>query len=347
MMNFQVKKTVTKTICQAAFFAFTLTACSASQRQEADPTSYNEEKAEESGIFENSNGNPPDIYKNNGTKKPDSPENGSIITPATPEPKPEPMITETDWAEYFGGKNGAAVLYDASNEHYTIYNPEIAATRRSPCSTFKIVSSLMALENGTIEPGQSIRKWSGEIFWNENWNRDLDFYEAFRTSCVWYFREVIDMIGQEKMQEELEQLAYGNLDITDWEGRQNTNNNNRALTGFWVESSLLISPKEQTEVMARIFGAGSEYSEETRAQLKKVMKTELPEHMAVSIYGKTGMGKAHGIVVDAWFTGFAENPELGETIYFCVYLGQSDGKNVSSTSAKEIAIRLISDYWTK
>ena len=51
------------------------------------------------------------------------------------------------------------------------------------------------------------------------------------------------------MQVELDRLQYGNSDISDWEGRLNTNNNNRSLTGFWIESSLLISPKEQTEVM--------------------------------------------------------------------------------------------------
>ena len=35
------------------------------------------------------------------------------------------------------------------------------------------------------------------------------------------------------------------------------------------------------------------------------------------------MGKADGIVVDAWFTGFAEGKE--GMIYFCVYLGESEG----------------------
>ena len=54
------------------------------------------------------------------------------------------------------------------------------------------------------------------------------------------------------------------------------------------------------------------------------------------------MGKASGIVVDAWFTGFAEST-TGK-IYFCVRLGRSDGMNVSSSLAKEIAIKIVSDY---
>ena len=49
------------------------------------------------------------------------------------------------------------------------------------------------------------------------------------------------------------------------------NNKNRALTGFWIESSLLVSPKEQTEIMERIFGKESVYKEETREELKRVM----------------------------------------------------------------------------
>ena len=253
-----------------------------------------------------------------------------------------PEIVEVDWSSYFNGLNGTAVIYDAAKQKYTIYNRDLAVTRSSPCSTFKMISSLIALENGIIEPENSTRTWSGEIFWNEDWNKDIDFHEAFRTSCVWYYRQVIDDIGEDFMQRELNRLQYGNCDISDWEGRLNTNNSNRALTGFWIESSLMISPKEQVEVMERIFGKDSDYSEETQNELKQVMLIPELDSTDISIYGKTGMGKANGTVVDAWFTGFAEST-IGE-IYFCVRLGRTDGMNVSSSLAKEIAIKAISDY---
>ncbi len=251
----------------------------------------------------------------------------------------EPEIMEMDWSSYFDGLNGAAVVYVPSKKQYMIYNTDQALIRRSPCSTFKIISSLIALENGIVEPDNSIHTWSGETFWNENWNRDIDFAEAFRTSCVWYFREVIDETGSRLIQAELNNLQYGNCDISDWEGRLNTNNNNRALTGFWLESSLKISPKEQAEVMERIFGETSVYSEEAKSELKQVMLVTDQDKTDFPIYGKTGMGKDKGAVVDAWFTGFAESRE--ENIYFCVYLGRTDDKDVSSGAAKEIAIELI------
>ena len=254
----------------------------------------------------------------------------------------EPIIEDMDWSNYFDGINGTAVIYEPTENCYQIYNQELALTQRSPCSTFKIISSLIALENGIIEPNESVHTWSGEIFWNEEWNRDINFSDAFRSSCVWYFREIIDEIGKDMIQENLNELRYGNCDISDWEGRLNTNNNNPVLTGFRLESSLLISPKEQAEVMERIFGGSTDYSEETLDQLKQVMLLSEQNGAGVSIYGKTGMGKAHGVVVDSWYTGFADTTD--KRIYFCVYLGETDNKNVSSTKAKEISVKIVSDY---
>ena len=65
------------------------------------------------------------------------------------------------------------------------------------------------------------------------------------------------------------------------------------------------------------------------------------EQTAPLIYGKTGMGMAQGIVVDAWFTGFAEYEE--KEVYFCVYLGQKEDRDVSSAAAREIAVRILSE----
>lgn len=346
-MDYNVLKAFIKPICGTILCTFILVGCSSTSRQETNPPVSNYENEDEGEI------KPPQResqLSESFTEYAVSPVPSPTTKASPPTPtlaEQEPHITDANWGEYFRDLNGAAVIYNASDMHYTIYQQKLAETRRSPCSTFKIISSLIALENGVIEPENSTRTWGREIFWNENWNRDIDFNSAFRTSCIWYFREIIDELGKEKIQEGLDRLEYGNRDISDWEGRLNTNNNNRALTGFWVESSLLISPWEQTEVMARIFGENSVYLEKTRQALKEVMKIDQSENPDICIYGKTGMGKAHGVVVDAWFTGFAENPEKEDTIYFCVYLGQSDNKDFTSTTAKEIAIHLISEYWNQ
>ena len=255
----------------------------------------------------------------------------------------EPSIEEADWSSYFQGLNGGAVIYLPNENKYQIYNENVCNTRRSPCSTFKIISSLIGIKNGVISEENSVRKWSGETFWNDKWNRDIGFKDAFQTSCVWYFRKITNELGPEMIQEELDKLNYGNRDISDWEGRLNNNNSNRSLTGFWIESSLKISPKEQVEVLERIFSEDSSYKEQELALLKDAMlvtDTGIPN---IKIYGKTGLGKTSGIVADAWFTGFADTGK--EKIYFCVYLGETDNKDFSSADAKRIAIELIRDHY--
>ena len=260
---------------------------------------------------------------------------------ATPVEK-EPVLQEMEWASQFGGLEGAAVLYIPEEERYLVYNLPIAQRRRPPCSTFKIIAAATALENGSLVPEDSTRKWSGETIWNQAWNRDIDFGQAFQTSCVWYFRQMIDELGAQQIQAELDRLQYGNRDISDWEGRLNTNNDNRALTGFWIESSLKISPIEQAEVMERIFGEHSLYSKDTQDALRQVMLAQTQEKTDMRIYGKTGMGKSDGVVVDAWYTDFAEMQE--GHVYFCVYLGETEKGDVSSQRAKEIAFDILSAY---
>lgn len=319
------------------FLILTLSGCSGSNETNTEKEASQRQEETENNITEKEN---TEETESEEQIPKEAKQEEEIPEEAEPDTR-EAVVTEVNWQSCFDGINGAAVIYNPSENSYLIYNQETALTQRSPCSTFKIISSLIALEHKVIAPGQSDRKWSGEVFWNEDWNRDMDFENAFRTSCVWYYREIIDEIGKDTMQEELNKLHYGNCDISDWEGYLNTNNNNRSLTGFWIESSLKISPKEQVEVMERIFGENSDYSQETLNNLKQVMLLSEPDGQETLIYGKTGMGKSNGIVVDAWFTGFSDRTE--GRVYFCVYLGETDGKDVSSAKAKEIAVEIVSN----
>lgn len=254
-----------------------------------------------------------------------------------PLPSPVPQYKILDFKTYFDGINGGAVFFHPTGNEYFLYNESLCEQPSSPCSTFKIISSLIGLHEGEIVPGNSM-SWSGEMYWNDAWNKDIDFQEAFQTSCVWYFREIINRVGEEAMETTLQELDYGNSDISDWEGRLNTNNGNRALTGFWLESSLKISPRQQVDVLARIFQGESFFAEEHTKTVKDVMKIET-DNTNIALYGKTGMGKKDGKCVDAWFVGFFESE--GETIYFAVRLDDPENTTVTSTVAKEIAMDII------
>ena len=61
--------------------------------------------------------------------------------------------------------------------------------------------------------------------------------------------------------------------------------------------------------------------DQTKSQLKQVMLVSHETPYLVN--GKTG--KAQGVVVDCWFTGFVENEN--ENLYYCAYLGETKGEN--------------------
>ena len=93
------------------------------------------------------------------------------------------------------------MLYDYDKEKYDVYNEEQCNTRYSPYSTFKIVAVLEGLNDGVLISKNTKMKYNGEKYPFDMWNKDMNLNEAFQTSCVWYFRQVIDNIGQEKLKE--------------------------------------------------------------------------------------------------------------------------------------------------
>lgn len=148
---------------------------------------------------------------------------------------------------------------------------------------------------------------------------------------MWYFRQVIDLVGETELKEELGELQYGNCDISEWNG--SNINSREELNGFWLGSSLKISPLEQVKVLAAIFEGQSRYDSRNVEMVKQFMLAE--ESGTRTVYGKTG-SRGTG---EAWFVGFSETG--GEREYFAVYLNDSEKKEeVSGSKAREIALEI-------
>lgn len=246
---------------------------------------------------------------------------------------------EINWQEYFNDVNGTAVFYYPEADTYAVYQKELSEKRSSPCSTFKIFSTYVGLDTGVIQRDDSVRKWNGTAYWYEPWNRDMGLPNAFRQSCVWYYRQVIDDIGQPVMQAYIDEMNYGNRDISDWQGDLNGGEPLADLKGFWLESSLKISPKEQVQVLRRIMEDPAKG--EIADTLKLLMLTRDDAATSLKVYGKTGFGRVDGKNADAWFVGLYETN--GKTVYFAVRLDDLDNPKATSDKAREIALSIISD----
>jgi bla regulator protein BlaR1 len=267
----------------------------------------------------------------------------TITASATPTPINQEELSYTttptevtrDYEECFDGFNGCAVIYNVNENEYNIYNEEMCNVQTTPCSTFKIISTLMGLQNNVIDSEDSKLGYSGTTYPVTEWNSDVTLKEAFQYSCIWYYRKVIDKVGRESVQEQLDALSYGNCDISSWEG--SNANSLPDLNGFWLESSLKISPTEQVNILTSIFEGKTNYSVEDIEIIKHIMKAD--NNDGIELYGKTGAG----INNNSWYVGFFE--ANNETHYFAVHLNDATKSRVTGADAKQITLNIINKFY--
>ncbi len=243
----------------------------------------------------------------------------------------EPITEIVDYEEYFHDVKGCAVFYQEDEKKYSIYQEEMSMQQVSPYSTFKIISTLVGLDQGIIQTEESTMGYDGTIYQIEDWNYDLTLKDAFSYSCVWYFRNLVDQVGEITMDSVLKELKYGNCDVSEWEG--SAINSYPNCNGFWLESSLKISPLEQVQVLSDIFEGKTSYKEEHISILKNVML--LQEEDNYRIYGKTGTG----INNKGWFVGFLEQGE--DRVYFASYLEDDQVDNITGKTAQTIVYEIL------
>ena len=122
-----------------------------------------------------------------------------------------------------------------------IYNPERASERFTPASTFKILNTLIALEEQAISDINDIIRWDGHFYEYPSWNGDQTLASAFKGSCVWFYQELARRIGREKYKKYFEQISFGELS----EQFEETN--------FWLDDSLKISALEQIDFLKEVY----------------------------------------------------------------------------------------------
>lgn len=204
------------------------------------------------------------------------------------------VVVRDDLGKYFKECTGTFVLYDSTNDTYIIYNEEQSKKSLPPCSTFKIYNSLIGLETGVLnqEDTLTLVKWSEKKYANPAWNQDHTLASATRESAVWYFQELAARIGQERMDEYLGKIGYGNQDTSG------------GLTTFWLQSSLRISAIEQVQLLDKLYSGQLPFSAANVEIVKR--NITLGYDNGVRLMGKTGSGLEDGKLILGWFVGSIE-----------------------------------------
>lgn len=234
-------------------------------------------------------------------------------------------ISYPDLSSYFGTYDGCFVLYDAKSDAWNIFNPERAALRLSPDSTYKIYDALFALEEGIITPEDSFIAWNRETYPFSAWNNDQTLQSAMAGSVNWYFESLDEQLGSAAVFHYIRKIGYGNENIRG------------AFPTYWMESSLKISPIEQVEFLTKLYGNSFDFEDENIDALKDAIR--LSSHDGTTLYGKTGTGRVDGQDVNGWFVGFVETND--QTYFFATNIGADE--NATGSSAAEITMEILRD----
>jgi len=123
------------------------------------------------------------------------------------------------------GVIGTIVISSLDGRIEYVHDSVRSETRFVPASTFKILNTLIALQEGVVKDEKEVIKWDGKDKGLMEWNKDQTIETAFPTSCVWFYQELARRIGREKYAIHLKRLEYGNEKA------------GPEVTSFWLEGN--------------------------------------------------------------------------------------------------------------
>ncbi|MFA8342518.1 MAG: penicillin-binding transpeptidase domain-containing protein [Rhodothermaceae bacterium] len=229
-----------------------------------------------------------------------------------------------DLSIYFKDTEGCFVFFDTQDSSYQRYNSERCAKRFTPCSTFKIPNTLIALDSKLFSNPDSIVTWDSTKnpplnYWPSSWKRDNSLRTALQNSVVWFYQEIARKTGKEKYKDYLNKINYGNKNLAG------------PIDKFWLSSSLQISADEQIEFLKKFYSNKLGFSEEHTELTKELLVLE--DTGVYTLYGKTGAGSLPNGNFIGWLVGYVEN-DKGISFYAL----NIEGKTFSDISAKRIKL---------
>lgn len=208
----------------------------------------------------------------------------TIVLSCSRAPNLESLFTER-------GIDGSIIISSLDGAIQYGANLERASAQYLPASTFKILNTLIALDEGAVSGPEEIFIWDGKERFLPAWNQDQTLHSAFPISCVWVYQELAQRIGNDTYLKHLEKIGYGNMKT------------GPELTTFWLTGDLEISSLEQIDFLKKVYHNTLPYMPEHLELLKELLLIEATD--AYILRAKTGwtarLEKQHG-----WYVGYVE-----------------------------------------
>ena len=149
---------------------------------------------------------------------------------------------DADIARLFdeAGVDGTLVIESAGTGQRYVHNEARAKQPFTAASTFKVLNTLIALEEGAIAGADEIIPWDNTRYEIEAWNQDQTLKSAFQVSCVWCYQWLARRVGAADYPPHIRQAHYGQL-------HQPVN-----VTEFWLDGSLRVSAEQQMGLLRQV-----------------------------------------------------------------------------------------------
>lgn len=244
-------------------------------------------------------------------------------------------ITEDNSLKKYFDENkvtGCFGLFDNQKGEFTIYNvPRFTDSAYLPASTFKIVHSLIGVETKLVVDSSTVLRWDSIPGSRPECDQDMSMNEAFRMSCVNWYRQLARRIGKDTMQHWLDTLGYA--------ARYDTFRIGDNLENFWLDNSAKVTADEQMGLVKRLYFDQLPFLKRSQRIVREMMLREDNANYKLSY--KTGWGfteKDHSL---AWVIGWIEE---NNHPYFFVLQIETPDKNADVAG---IRLKMLKDILTQ
>lgn len=236
-------------------------------------------------------------------------------------------VARPDWGDVLASRGavGTVVLYHPARALTERLDPERAATRVLPASTFKVYNALVALETGAVGDPDSLFVWDGTERFLESWNQDQSLRQGLENSTVWLYQRVAETVSRERYRAAFAAEPYGNGTV------------GPDVRLFWLDGSLRISADEQVAFLDRLRRGDTAFSDDVEATVRGMMPV-LVNTAGVRLAGKTGWSERDGAPDLGWLVGWVERPAArGGDVVFALN-AEADGPASAFAFGDRLAI---------
>ncbi len=231
---------------------------------------------------------------------------------------------------------GSITIYDYQKGDWIFSDSTKSEIGTLPASTFKIVNTLIGLEEKLIKGKNDTLKWDGKpkyfkSFKIPNWNKDNDLEMAFKNSTIWYYENISKQLKKRKYRKHLRKNQYSNRKIRNGRGDD-----------FWNYGELKVSPIEQIKLLLKLYKNELTFL----PQHQKLVKELMIEKETSEFILRTKTGWCYDRKDVGWYIGYIE--KVDNVIFFATRIEKEleEKKRGFSKLRKSITNEIINELYS-